>query len=69
MGQVADRCGLQMDETSIPRDSVPDLKISVVSSVVTRAQSDDEFPTWGPFTVLTNITHGRPAGLCYGEPS
>lgn len=53
----------------MPRDQVPDLKISVVSSVVTVAPSDDEFPTWGPFTVLTNVTNGRPAGLDHGEPS
>ena len=58
-----------MDETVVPRDQVPDLKISVVSSVVTRAQSDDEFPTWGPVTVLTDITNGRPAGLDHGDPS
>lgn len=58
-----------MDGTNIPRDQVPDLKISVVSSVVTKAQSDDQFPTWGPVTVLTNITDGRPAGLNHGEPS
>ena len=58
-----------MDGTQVPRDQVPDLKISVVSSVVTKAPSDDEFPTWGPFTVLTNITNGRPAGLDHGDPS
>ena len=59
----------RMDDTNVPRDQVQELKISVVSCDVTPAESDDEFPTWGDFTVHTDITAGRPAGLCPGEDS
>ena len=56
-----------MDDAFVPRDQVPDLKVSVVSCDVTAAEADDEFPTWGVFSVHRGITAGRAAGLGDGE--
>ncbi|KAI4164925.1 MAG: hypothetical protein LQ342_001558 [Letrouitia transgressa] len=57
----------RMDDTEVPRDQVADLKFSVVSSTVTAAQSDSEFPSWGEFKAHLDITNGRPGGLSFGE--
>ena len=43
-------------------EDVADLTITVVSAEVEPASAADEFPTWGDFTVLTNVTEGRPGG-------
>lgn len=59
----------QMDDSSVPTNEVPELKISVVSSCVTPAEAEDEFPSWGTFQVHTPVTAGRPGGLCEGEPA
>lgn len=59
----------RMDDTHVPRNEVQELKISVVSCDVTPAESDEEFPTWGRYSVHTDITAGRPGGLCPGEDS
>ncbi len=56
-----------MDDKEVPRDQVPDLKISVVAAYVSAAQADDEFPVWGEMIVQTDITTGRPAGLGPGD--
>ena len=59
----------RMDDTYVPNGEVQDLKVSVVSSVVQEAEAEDEFPTWGDFTVHTGITDGRSGGLCEGDDS
>ncbi|MCJ1264839.1 hypothetical protein MMC22_004714 [Lobaria immixta] len=51
----------------VPRDQVPHLKVSVVSSLVKKAESISEFPIWGEFTVHQDITDGRPGGLNHGD--
>lgn len=57
-----------MDGSEIPRGEVPNLKVSVASSAVQPANADDEFPKWvGGFTTHTEITDGRPGGLCEGD--
>ncbi|KAK0875049.1 hypothetical protein LTR33_005910 [Friedmanniomyces endolithicus] len=48
--------------SEIPVEDVADLTITVVSAEVEPASAADEFPTWGDFTVLTNVTEGRPGG-------
>lgn len=50
------------DGIEIPIASVIDLSISVVQALVQPATSDDEFPTWGKFTSLVNVTAGQPGG-------
>lgn len=56
-----------MDDTAVPTDQVPHLKVAVVSSVVHKATSNTDFPRWGDFTVHDNVTDSRPAGLCTGQ--
>ncbi|KAL8841953.1 MAG: hypothetical protein Q9170_000733 [Blastenia crenularia] len=56
-----------MDDKDVPRDQVPDLKISVVAANVQAAEADDEFPVWGEMKVQQDITNGRPAGLGSGD--
>lgn len=56
-----------MDDTAVPTDQVPDLKVSVVSALVQKATSPSDFPRWGDFTVHDNVTDSRPAGLRAGE--
>jgi len=56
----------------VPPQQVPGLHLSVSSCPVTPALSEDEFPTWGPMTVMANVTAGKPAGTPYvpsGSPS
>ncbi|KAK0795438.1 hypothetical protein LTR02_007053 [Friedmanniomyces endolithicus] len=48
--------------SEIPVEDVADLSITVVSAEVEPASAADEFPIWGDFTVLTNVTEGRPGG-------
>jgi tyrosinase len=38
-----------LDDTPVPNDSVQDLNVTVVSSVVKRAESQNQFPKWGRF--------------------
>lgn len=52
-----------MDDKEVPRDKVPDLKISVVAANVQAADADDVFPVWGELKVQHGITNGRPGGL------
>ncbi|KAL8738305.1 MAG: hypothetical protein Q9181_000894 [Wetmoreana brouardii] len=56
-----------MDDKDVPRDQVPDLRVSVVTANVQAAQADDQFPIWGEMKVQTDITDGRPAGLSTGD--
>ncbi|KAL8679857.1 MAG: hypothetical protein Q9186_003877 [Xanthomendoza sp. 1 TL-2023] len=56
-----------MDDKDVPREVIPDLKISVVAANVQAAKADDEFPLWGELKVHTDITDGRPAGLGVGD--
>jgi tyrosinase len=58
----------QIDGFEIPREAMPDLKVSVVSSEVKPATSSDELSQWvNGFTLHTEVTDGRPAGLCDGD--
>lgn len=57
----------QMDDKDVPRDQVPDLKVSVVTANVQAAQAEDEFPIWGEMKVQTDVTDGRSAGLGVGD--
>lgn len=50
------------DGTEIPVNSVIDLSISVVQAQVEPAVSHDEFPTWGDFVALVNVTADKPGG-------
>jgi len=50
------------DGTEIPINTVMDLSISVVQSLVTPAVSHDQFPVWGPFRALVNVTAAKPGG-------
>ncbi|KAI4093348.1 MAG: hypothetical protein LQ344_002936 [Seirophora lacunosa] len=52
-----------MDDKEVPRDKVPDLKISVVAANVQAADAEDVFPVWGELKVQHGITNGRPGGL------
>ncbi len=53
----------QADGTDVPRDQVPDLKVSVVSAEVTLPTAMDELPVWSDdYTVHVDITDGRPGG-------
>ncbi|TKA80498.1 hypothetical protein B0A55_02304 [Friedmanniomyces simplex] len=45
--------------SEVPVKDVADLAITVVSAEVEPATAADEFPTWGDFTVLTNVTEVR----------
>ncbi|KAL8771913.1 MAG: hypothetical protein Q9209_002851 [Squamulea sp. 1 TL-2023] len=56
-----------MDDKDVPRDQVPDLKISVVAANVEAAKADDKFPVWGELKVQHDITDGRPGGLNFGD--
>ena len=56
------------DSTEVSRESMPSLKVSVVSCPVTEAKSEYDFPNWGDCTTHTNITDWMPAGLKFGEP-
>ncbi|KAI9673898.1 MAG: hypothetical protein M1817_002104 [Caeruleum heppii] len=51
------------DDADIARDTVPNLKVSVVSSEVTKPANEHELPSWGPFTTHYDVTDARPAGL------
>ncbi|KAL8745329.1 MAG: hypothetical protein Q9184_007889 [Pyrenodesmia sp. 2 TL-2023] len=59
-----------MDDKDVPRDQVPDLKISVVAANVSAADTDDgvPWPVWGVMHVQADITNGRPAGLGTEDP-
>jgi len=50
------------DGTEVEIVNVPDLSVSVVSAEVTPAAAADEFPVYGAWTALTNVTAGRPGG-------
>lgn len=50
------------DGTEIPIADVVDLSISVVESQVQPAISEDEFPIWGEFVSLVNVTADKPGG-------
>ncbi|KAL8704173.1 MAG: hypothetical protein Q9201_002671 [Fulgogasparrea decipioides] len=56
-----------MDDKDVPRDQVPDLRVSVVTANVQAAQAADQFPIWGEMKVQTDVTNGRPAGLGVGD--
>jgi hypothetical protein len=44
-----------------PKD-VADLEITVVSAEVAPPETEDGFPEWSNFTLLTKITEGRIGG-------
>lgn len=50
------------DGTEIPVESVIDLSISVVEASVEPAASETDFPVWGPYVALVNITADKPGG-------
>jgi hypothetical protein len=54
-----------MDGTEMPPSSIPDLKVSVVSSEVQPAASEYDLPRWiGGFTQHLGVTAGKLLGLC-----
>ncbi|KAK5114494.1 hypothetical protein LTR62_002429 [Meristemomyces frigidus] len=55
------RVGL-FDGTGVPTTELADLMITVVSAEVEPAESAEQFPRWGDFTVLTNVTEGKAGG-------
>ncbi|KAI9754063.1 MAG: hypothetical protein M4579_004883 [Chaenotheca gracillima] len=59
----------RLDNTHVENDQVPDLKVSVVSAQVTKATRSDEFPTWGSYTVHSDVTDGNAGGFNIGEQS
>ncbi|KAI9767433.1 MAG: hypothetical protein M1840_005662 [Geoglossum simile] len=52
-----------LNDTHVPRENVPDLKLSIMSVDVKKPESDDKFPTYFDYTIHRAITAGRPAGL------
>ena len=56
------RVFFQLDDKAIPNDQVSGLNVSVVSSEVKRAESDQTFPEWGAFTIREDATQRRPTG-------
>ena len=50
------------DGTEIPVASVLDLSVSVIQSQVQPAVALDEFPVWGQFKSLANVTSGKIGG-------
>ena len=55
------RCS-RYDGTEVPIADVPDLSITIVSSEVQPAKSKDQFPTYGMWQNLPNITYGQAGG-------
>jgi len=55
------RCS-KYDGSNVAVSDVPDLSITVVSSLVQPAKSKDEFPKYGNWQNLPNITANRPGG-------
>ncbi|KAK3674597.1 hypothetical protein LTR78_005683 [Recurvomyces mirabilis] len=50
------------DGTTVSPEDLEDLMITVVSAEIEPADSVHQFPKWGDFTVLTNVTEGKPGG-------
>jgi tyrosinase len=52
-----------LDGGQVPIEQLAnDLTVTVVTAEVQPATADDNFPVWGQFTELTNITQGKPGG-------
>lgn len=51
-----------MDGSEVPAEEVPGLSLTVVTAEVQPASAPDDFPQWGSFSVLANITEGKPGG-------
>ncbi|KAI9785255.1 MAG: hypothetical protein M1835_003372, partial [Candelina submexicana] len=49
----------RVDNTEVPLEHLPDLKISAVSSQVTKADCETDFPQWGNSTLLADVTTGK----------
>lgn len=58
----------QIDNTEVPLEQLPDLRISTVSSSVKKPGCDTDFPQWGEFTAQTEVTAGRVGGQCGCDP-
>ncbi|KAK3069943.1 hypothetical protein LTR53_011321 [Teratosphaeriaceae sp. CCFEE 6253] len=52
----------QFDGAQIPLTSIGDFTITVVSAEVEPASASDQFPTWGDYTVLSDVTQGKLGG-------
>lgn len=50
------------DGSEVPINSVVDLSVSVVQSLVKPAVAEDQFPVWGQFKALVNVTADKPGG-------
>ncbi|WPH00294.1 Di-copper centre-containing protein [Acrodontium crateriforme] len=50
------------DESQVSVEEFSDLVITVVTAEVEPAVSMGQFPTWGAFTELHNVTHGKSGG-------
>jgi tyrosinase len=56
------------DGSNVPVEQVPDLKVSVASVGMVVSDRHDEFPTYnGQWDVHTDVTEGKPGGLCSYE--
>ena len=53
---------LQMDDTRVPNEEVPGLKVSVVSAEVSRPGGNEDFPQWSPFSTRVDVTKDKPTG-------
>lgn len=53
---------MQFDNSQVPVEGFSDLVITVVTAEVEPAASHNQFPTWGNFTELHNVTHGKAGG-------
>ncbi|KIW05630.1 uncharacterized protein PV09_03501 [Verruconis gallopava] len=59
---------LGSDGCEIPLSSLPDLKISVVSTAIQKTTTLDAFPKWvNGFTSHYEVTSGKEGGLCANE--
>ena len=53
----------------IPNDQCPGLTVGVLSAPVQAARSNNEFPTWGNWTMHQEVTHGKAGGIQQGMSS
>ena len=56
------------DDSVVPVDEVPSLKVYVAGRSVDLPATSDQFPTYGPWTAYRNVTRGKVGGLLAGAP-
>lgn len=52
----------QFDGSEVPVEDLSQLTITVLTAQVEPAATNEDFPAWGDYTVLTNVTQGQPGG-------